>query len=88
MKQFPNGFNNWQETHFNIVSYIAITCETVGTMANSINNKQGTGGLYDLALNLTNEFEKLHKGKQWDGEYFDEIENFLELKENEHNNQF
>ena len=80
-KIFPNGFGYWQETHFEIVSHIVTTCKTVGTMANDVNNLYGTKGMYKLAEELTDEFENLHKGRTWDGDYFDEIEKFLLSKE-------
>ncbi len=37
----------------------------------------GHGGLYELAEFLTDKFELLNKGKTWDGNWFDEIESFL-----------
>ena len=43
-------------------------------------SEQGHGGLYELAEELTDEFELLNKGRVWDGEFFDEIEEFLSEK--------
>jgi hypothetical protein len=40
----------------------------------------GTGGLYELAESLTDDFEKLNAGRLWDGEFFEEIWDFLESK--------
>ena len=39
---------------------------------------QGRGGLYELAKELTDKFENKYKGKEWDGEFFDTINEFLE----------
>lgn len=36
--------------------------------------------MYELAENLTNEFEELNKDKKWNGEFFDEIYSFLTNK--------
>jgi hypothetical protein len=77
-KQFPNGFDSWQETHFEIVKAIANTPEDAGNKVTNTECMKGRGGLYELAEELTSKFEKLHKGKQWDGEFFDAIEEFLE----------
>ena len=84
---FPNGFDSWQETHFEVVMGIADTL--VPDLANAIEEnsvaykrqeEQGTGGLYELAEELTNEFETINQGKEWDGEFRDELDKFLDLK--------
>jgi hypothetical protein len=41
---------------------------------------EGIGGLYQLAEDLTDEFESTHEKREWDGEYYDEIEEFLKTK--------
>ena len=81
-KNFPNGFTSWQETHFEIVSAINTEYskdEPSGLVAER-HSEQGHGGLYELAEELTDEFELLNKGRVWDGEFFDEIEEFLSEK--------
>jgi mevalonate pyrophosphate decarboxylase len=77
-KVFPNGFTSWQETHFEIVSYISRQDEdgVVGFTA----LMGGTGALYELAEDWTDEFERLNQDKGWDGEFFDEIELFCNQK--------
>jgi len=42
--------------------------------------KQGTGGMYELAIDWTNEFEEQNIGREWDGEFFDEVEEFCYTK--------
>lgn len=79
MKTFPNGFTSWQETHFEVVSqisYISILDNPYGVVAQRL-EESGTGGLYELAEELTDKFEKENEGRCWDGEFFDEIEEFL-----------
>ena len=81
-KQFPNGFASWQETHFEIVSAIVIESRKnfpSGKTGEAIAQK-GTGGLYELAEELTDKFELMHKDYQWDGEFFffDTIEEFCQ----------
>jgi hypothetical protein len=81
-KVFVNGFDSWMETHHEVVSEIArILNIDAGTgLAHERYESQGTGGMYELGEELTDEFEKLHEGREWDGEFFDEIEAFLNSK--------
>lgn len=82
MKHFPNGFESWHETHFEVVSRIAIEHQKdipTGLVAER-HEMSGHGGLYELAEELTDEFEALHEGREWDGDFFDTIESFLEEK--------
>jgi len=81
---------SWKETHFEVVQFITghriktgYRIKTDGKSRSVINDTHatsGTGGLYELAEDWTNEFEQLHAGRQWDGEFFDEIEEFCNLK--------
>ena len=81
--KFPNGFTSWMETFYEMSS--AITMELakephIGLLVAKRYDEQGHGGMYELAEELTNEFEKLHAGRQWDGEFFDTIQQFIESK--------
>jgi len=81
-KDFPNGFENWAETHHIIVQEIT-KAEDGGGQVDLIENTQGMGGLWILGQELTDEFEKLNEGVAWgeDGrEYFDELWAFLDSK--------
>jgi len=84
LEKFPNGFASWYETHHEVVSAItqSILLEEkepeFKSKATTVSEEQGTGGLYELAEELTDKFEKLHEGREWDGEFFDEIEDFLQ----------
>jgi len=66
---FPNGFESWQETHFEVVKNIL--WETSNGLQNGDENnfwtlyanvykKKGDGGLYELAKEITDGFEKLY----------------------------
>jgi hypothetical protein len=82
MKHFPNGFTSWMETHHEIVALITtelLKQEPTGVvMVRS--EAQGYGGVYEYAEELTDEFEKLNAGRDWDGEFYDEVELFFEQK--------
>ena len=82
METFPNGFKSWQETHFEVVSIISCIWrldKPYGVVLQR-HEEQGTGGLYELAEELTDKFETLNKDREWDGEFFEEIEEFLTKK--------
>jgi hypothetical protein len=80
-KHFPNGFPCWQETHFEVVSYMTGDINNnPGGVVETLRSSDGTGALWQLAEDLTDEFEKLNKNREWDGEFFDEIEKFMEEK--------
>ena len=75
----PNGLASYLETHFEVVG--AITIEARKNFPSGIVGKrieeQGTGGLYELAEELADRFEQMHAKTEWDGEFFDTIEEFL-----------
>jgi len=79
MKIFPNGFSSWQETHYEVVQAISeeyLKDEPKGLVL-ECQEAKGHGGLYELAEELTDEFEKLHIGREWDGDFFEVISKFL-----------
>jgi hypothetical protein len=87
-KDLPNGFSSWQETHYEVVSYLTASLVSnderepeCQNMATKMQERQGTGGLYELAEQLTDEFERLNIDRIWDGDFYDEIETFLNNKE-------
>ena len=77
---FPNGFGSWIETYHEVVSFMTLQYERdadFSSRMSKVSEERGTGGWYELAEELTNKFENLHKGREWDGDFFDEIEYFL-----------
>jgi hypothetical protein len=90
--RFPNGFVCWKETHFEVVEAITLEIEKTkptGTVEER-HSAQGMGGLYELADELTAEFETIHKGCEWgvQAEFFDEIDEFLKIKLYETNREY
>lgn len=84
-KTFPNGFNNWKETYFEVTSFMIeriLEDDTADTEINRTKLSQGSTALYSLAEQWADEFEELNKGREWDGEFFDEIEQFCATKNN------
>ena len=79
---FLNGFTSWYETFYEVVAKITYILHTdlreTCRILKDITNMRGRGGLYDLAYELTQNFENYYQGKVWDGDYFDTIDKFLE----------
>jgi len=94
-KHFPNGFRSWMETHHEMVTMITATLdrwkgddeEIEGSKTLELYSENGSAQMYDYAEQLTDEFEKLHEGREWDGEFFDECETFFQLKDNTAENE-
>lgn len=75
----------WLETHFEVVDAIATATmdETWEyTMCAELGDSEGYNRtmLYDLSIQWTDEFEKLHEGREWDGEWMEEVWKFMENK--------
>lgn len=85
MKTFPNGVTCYLETHFELASKIAIEFQKddAGGQVKERHQQQGYGGLYELAEDWADEFEKLNADREWDGEFFEEIEEFFIMKNKE-----
>jgi len=75
--RFPNGFSDWTNTHYEISNRI----ESIGDDESSeILNSLSMGERWELANLMTDEFEKQNVGREWDGEWFDEIDEFVNSK--------
>ena len=82
-KKFPNGFASWQETHYEVVQAITIiwTSDEPYGIVLERQEAQGHGGLYELAEELTDEFEALHASEDWaERGYLETLENWLAEK--------
>lgn len=68
MKEFPNGFASWQETHYEIVSAIEYEQRKDNPQGVVLerHESQGHGGLYELAEELTDEFENKYNSEHWE----------------------
>jgi hypothetical protein len=76
-KRFPNGFESWCKTYYEIVDFLIFTSKVV-----RFYKQNGTGRMYELAREFTDKFETLNKGREWNREFFEEIESFLMKKIN------
>ena len=83
---FPNGFESWQKTHFEVVEVLVyirgLEEDKKPKGFSEALDQSASEELYNLALNLTNKYEEQTKGKIRKLNLFDEIEDFVwnELK--------
>ncbi len=80
-KVFPNGFTSWAETHFEVISGIEAERrkDKPSLFIQHIQEAQGTKGFYELAEELTDEFERKYEGNLWDElDWYDTIEAFIQ----------
>jgi hypothetical protein len=78
----PKGFRDWAETHHEIVCTIHafINNDIMPNKLLDIVDKDGVGGLYDLGIELTNDFCNTYENRVWDGDWVDTIIQFTKLK--------
>lgn len=86
MKHFPNGFDSWMETHYEVVQAITLRLADEDMEEDSALylrlEEEGTGGMYALSEELTDAFELEYEGAVWgaDFDYYDTLENFLNTR--------
>lgn len=85
-KKFLNGFRSWMETHHEVISHLTLSVTQSGTLAYIEHDRRGTVGLYELAEDLTDEFELKFKGINWvedEIDFWETIELWLNSKDKE-----
>jgi len=80
----PSVLKEWIEAHHVIVEEITLAAENRRRRDNKaaqIQDEKGTGGLWELGEELTNEFILLHKNTNWDEDSWHEaIGSFIQEK--------
>ena len=81
LPNFPNGFESWQKTHFEVVEVLCYIRDLEEGKApknfEEFVDQSATDEMYNLALDLTNKYEAQTKGKKRERSLFDEIEDFV-----------
>lgn len=81
--KFPNGFDSWSDTHFEVCASVSnlmddpIILDSSPAMKLAIDG-HGRMGLYWLARDLTTKFEAENQGREWDGEWWEVLDEFLD----------
>ncbi len=70
---------SYLETFYEVVEFITLNFDNSRGVLD-VESTRGRGGLYELAEDLTDEFQEINKDREWDGEFFDEIDEFLHEK--------
>lgn len=80
MKEFVNGFTNWYETHHEVVAKLTLMSDdSINPYLLRYHIENGTGGMYELAKDITDSFEKKYEGSKWiEEDFFEAVENFVE----------
>ena len=80
--KLPKGFREWADTHHEIVCTIHafIDNDIMPNKLLDILDREGRGGLYDLSIDLTNEFANTYENRVWDGDWVDTIIQFTKLQ--------
>jgi hypothetical protein len=78
-------FASYLETHYQIVCEIEKALNDPDTNAlypglNLLSERAGMAENWALAQQLTTEFESIHAGRKWDGEWLEEVWAFAEEK--------
>ena len=74
-KTFPNGFRSWIETFYEVTANLNFYISKSDYIA-EIYKEGGRCAMHNLAESLTDDFERKNKGREWDGEFFEEIDEF------------
>lgn len=81
LPDFPNGFESWQKTHFEVVEALCFMRDLEEDKRNKSFSEwldqSATDEMYNLALSLTNKYEEQTKGTKREQSLFDEIEAFV-----------
>jgi hypothetical protein len=72
------GFECYLETHYVVTA--AIERAEDKALEEDINLFDGMGGKWQAAEEFSTEFEKKSEYRRWDGEWYDELEHFMEEK--------
>lgn len=75
-EQFVNGFDSWNATHFEVT--LNIDAFKLGTHSFLRHLCQGREGLYELAREMTDKFERLNKERFWEGDLKEAVRIFCE----------
>lgn len=71
------------ETHFEVVAELMYQLDGMyHPNLVKLYEQQGRGVLWKLAKSVTDEFEELNKDREWNGEWMDEVQEFVYNKIN------
>ena len=80
-RTFENGFESWYETFYLLTKEIILRkLKGEDQLIEAALNYGGIMELCSIVKKWTDEFEELNKGRNWDGEWMDEVNEFFRKK--------
>ncbi|MGL5713275.1 MAG: hypothetical protein ACRCX2_09670 [Paraclostridium sp.] len=76
--KFMKPTTEYLEAFYEIVANFYL--HTHSKVLEEIETTKGRGGMWEFAESLTDEFMEKYKDFEWDGEFFDKIDEFLKNK--------
>lgn len=75
---YPNGWRNWFETCVEMTLLVGqdLAAHPAPKKLEEYREAGGYTAIHDVVLTLTNGFEKLYKGRFWDGEWLEAVEQY------------
>lgn len=68
---------SWAETHYEVVCCIQEALTDPESIASKRMNEQGTGGMWELAQEITDSFEEKYADREWESDWFDTLYPFV-----------
>jgi hypothetical protein len=80
MKTYIGDFEDWHETHYEVAKHLILNEDLfLERLEESSRKDKGTGGMWVLAKDITNSFQKLHKDGLWEeGDYYETLWSFID----------
>jgi hypothetical protein len=83
MRVIKVGFKEWAETHHEVVTYLeelSTHLDMLPRLLDNVINEDTTSGIYDLGIQLTNDFVNQYEPADWNGEWIETIREFIDFK--------
>lgn len=74
----PYDKTDYLEAYFEFSAEIMRLADQGGNKISDLYQEQGRGSMWELAEELTNSFMEQNKDREWDGEFFDEVDSFID----------
>lgn len=69
------------ETHYEVASAIEYELRIhFDGKIHRLVEQNGMGAKWELAKDITDKFEKLYEGREWDGDWLDTLEDFIQVE--------
>lgn len=80
MKNYTGDFEDWHETHYEVTKHIVLNEDMfLDDIEDSKRQDKGTGGMWSLAKDITNDFQKKYLDEEWiDLDYYDTLWDFID----------